>query len=403
MINPKVKLNHMQEVAVEMYADYYRYPHKRKRPWFEINGAAGTGKTTVIREAMEYLGIDNELTAFMAYVGKATLALRMNGLNAKTIHSTIYDLVLGYARDEHGEYILDAKGNKILRHQFELKPFLEPNYQQLVIDEGGMVGAGIGQDILSYHKPTMVLGDLAQLPPVMAKRIFLEAPDVTLTEIMRQEKDSPIIYLSQKAKMGEPIKYGIYGSRECMVIPKRLLTDEMLAEADIVICETNMMRDNINRYMRKNIQGIEEPYIVPGDKLVCRQNKWTTVLDEDVSLVNGLIGYVQNTYKESKHGNRCLMDIDFRPEFYKSKHFKKIGIDHKNPFLPYNERKEKKTFGGDSPAIFEFANCITCHLSQGSQYDTVLVYVEHGGNSLYFKQWLYTAITRAKKKLILVI
>ena len=52
--------------------------------------------------------------------------------------------------------------------------------------------------------------------------------------------------------------------------------------------------------------------------------------------------------------------------------------------------------------LFEFGYCITCHLAQGSQYDTVLVYVENGGNSLYFRQWLYTAITRAKKRLILV-
>ena len=53
--------------------------------------------------------------------------------------------------------------------------------------------------------------------------------------------------------------------------------------------------------------------------------------------------------------------------------------------------------------LMEFGSCITCHLAQGSQYDTVLVYVENVSDSLYFRQWLYTAITRARKKLILVI
>ena len=89
----KVVLNKMQQIAVEKYAEFYKYPQRRRRPWFEINGPAGTGKTTVVREAMEYLGIDQSLVAYMAFVGKATLALRMTGLNAKTIHSTIYELV----------------------------------------------------------------------------------------------------------------------------------------------------------------------------------------------------------------------------------------------------------------------------------------------------------------------
>ena len=44
-----MQLNKGQQLAVEQYAEWYKYPHKRKRPWFEISGAAGTGKTTVAR------------------------------------------------------------------------------------------------------------------------------------------------------------------------------------------------------------------------------------------------------------------------------------------------------------------------------------------------------------------
>ena len=58
-------------------------------------------------------------------------------------------------------------------------------------------------------------------------------------------------------------------------------------------------------------------------------------------------------------------------------------------------------FSGNN-ITFEFAHAITCHLAQGSQYDNVLVYLEHYTDSLYFSQWLYTAITRAKKKLTIV-
>ena len=397
-----MQLNHMQQVAVEKFYDFYKYPGRRKRPWFEIDGPAGTGKTTVVREAVKNLdlSIDDQI-AFMAYVGKATLALRKNGLNAYTIHKLIYDLVKCAKVDELGNYVM-KNGLVQSTYKFELKDKLEKPYKILVGDEAGMIGDRIGEDILSFGIPTMLLGDNAQLPPVMAKRMFLIEPDVSLNEIMRQAKDSPIIYLSQRAKNNMKIHYGTYGDNECIVIPREKLTDEHLAEADIVICETNSTRDVINRYIRSNIYDIHENYIVPGDKLICRQNKWFINLDKDVSLVNGLIGYVENTHKESTHSG-CKMDIDFRPEFYKRKYFRQVGINHNYPFLPYANRKDVNPMSSQN-CLFEFGYAITCHLAQGSQYDTVLVYVERGGyNSLYFRQWLYTAITRAVKKLILVI
>ena len=334
-----MNLNKGQQEAVEKYYEFIKYPQRRKRPWFEISGPAGSGKTTTVKEAIKYVGFDERMVSYMAYVGKATLALRMNGLPARTIHSFIYDLVTDYERDEDGD-ILYTNGIRRKVQKFVKKPELDADYQQLVIDEGGMVGESMGKDILSYGIPTMVLGDLSQLPPVMAKRMFLTEPDVELTEIMRQSKDSPIIYLSQKAKFGLPIKYGIYGNEECVVIPKSKLNEEHLREADIIICETNNMRDHINRYMREKIQGITSNRIMPGDKLICRQNKWNIQLDEDISLVNGLIGYATSIYKESRTSG-CLMDIDFRPEFSTNK-FNRLPIDHEFPFLDYEKRANIK-------------------------------------------------------------
>ena len=262
-----------------------------------------------------------------------------------------------------------------------------------------MVGGKIGEDLLSYGLPMVVLGDLKQLPPVMASRMFLTHPDITLTEIMRQEKDSPIIYLSQLATNGIPIQYGVYGNNECVVIRKNELTDDHLRESDIVICGTNAMRDIINKYIRERIQNIHSNRITTGDKLVCRQNKWAVKLNEDIALVNGLIGYVEDVYID---GGPHDMLINFRPEFEDYKYFNKVAINHSYPFLPYEQRLRQNIRFMNGTA-FEFGNAITCHLSQGSQYDTVLVYVENYTNSLYFRQWLYTAITRAKKRLILVI
>ena len=132
-------------------------------------------------------------------------------------------------------------------------------------------------------------------------------------------------------------------------------------------------------------------------------NKWGITLNDDITLVNGLIGYATKIYKETR-AKGALMEIDFRPEFYKSERFNRVPIKYDYPFQPYDVRMKTNVarFGG-SNVLFEFGNCITCHLAQGSQYDNVVVYVENCSDSLYFRQWLYTAITRAKKKLTLVI
>ena len=56
---------------------------------------------------------------------------------------------------------------------------------------------------------------------------------------------------------------------------------------------------------------------------------------------------------------------------------------------------------GIKPLTFDYGYCITCHKSQGSEYDKVLVFEEHLKDSQHAR-WLYTAATRAKKKLIIV-
>lgn len=392
----------MQEVATNMAIDYINdYRANVSKPWFEISGAAGTGKTTVVREIINRSGIDINDVMFVAFVGKATLALRMNGLNAKTIHASIYDTVKSYETDEHGTVII-RNGKPVYKTKFIKRDKLEGDPKLIVLDEGGMVAENMAKDLISYGIPLLVLGDRNQLPPVFGNSIFLVRPDVTLNEIMRQSKDSPIIYLSQLATYGYDIPYGVYGDNECIVIKKSELTDEHLKQSDIVICGKNRTRDTLNNYMRKNIFHITDNTLSIGDKLICRQNNWDRCMEDDdsIALVNGLIGYVNSIRYDTRSG--ASMEIDFKPEFTDAE-FKSVEIDHNYIFMPYDKRKTVNTMYTNG-IIFEFGYCITCHLSQGSQYDTVLVYVDiPKGKSDYYKHWLYTAITRAKKRLILVI
>ena len=167
---------------------------------------------------------------------------------------------------------------------------------------------------------------------------------------------------------------------------------------------TNKMRDLLNKYVRERIQGIHSNTAFIGDKLICRQNHWDILLGGeygDIALVNGLVGYCTGVNKNPK-SRSSYMEIDFKPEFSTGREFRSLPIDHKYLFSQYDARK---SLGGlkTENILFEFGSVITCHLAQGSQYNRVLVFVEDWGNSEFFWKWLYTAITRAKKELILVI
>jgi ATPase subunit of ABC transporter with duplicated ATPase domains len=83
---PKVTLNPEQEETLQKMLDWW---HDSSNQTFEITGAAGTGKTTLIRYLVAKLGLRKDEVLFTAYVGKATLAMTRNGLNAKTIHAAI--------------------------------------------------------------------------------------------------------------------------------------------------------------------------------------------------------------------------------------------------------------------------------------------------------------------------
>ena len=394
-------LNKMQAVASNMFQEWYKKPEIRKRPWFEISGAAGTGKTTVVKHIIAELGLKDSEVVFMAFVGKAALALRLSGVNGRTIHSVIYQIIRSYKRDEDGK-ILYYNGQPLLETHFEKVNDLPDNIKLLVVDEGGMVDSNMGRDILSFGIPTLVLGDLHQLPPVFGTSLFLHEPDVILNEIMRQHKDSAIIYLAQLAMHGIPISYGKYNDGECRVIRKNQLTDDDLREFDLIICSTNTTRDNINWYMRKNIYGIDSNSIVVGDKLICRQNCWETLLpdpsiDVDIALVNGMIGTVTSVDRNTQSSVNRL-SIGFQPEFSKVS-FRNVPI---NPTYVLSEYAYRKTVNPKfSPDVtFELGYCSTCHLAQGSQYPNILVYIDRGlDSSDYGKKWLYTAITRAQKRL----
>lgn len=388
-----MKLNEQQAQAIEALRKWWYNGNKQV---FQISGAAGTGKTTLIRYLINEIKLEHDEVLFTAFVGKATLAMTRNGLNAKTLHSAIC-----YCKDEP---VLDENGNvvteynrRVTKRVFTRRKKIDPRIRLIVVDEGSMVPAKMADWLLKFKVPIIVLGDLNQLPPVIGDSFFLKEPDVVLTQIMRQSSESPIPYFAQNVLQNgtKCLSPGLQIGNKINVLSKADITPELLKDYDVIICGTNKTRNNLNTYIRERIYGRTQEYPVIGDKLICRENDWTFSVD-DVYLINGLIGYVTDIDLESI--SDYTMKIDFKPEFMDNE-FKNVTLDRIYMGLFPNDKR----FYRSNYHKFEYGYAITCHLSQGSQYNRVLVFNESFGTAEERRKWLYTAVTRAIDKVTILI
>ena len=386
---------------------------------FVLCGYAGTGKTFLVDHVVRALGlVAGESAAFVAPTGKAASVLIQSGVPATTVHSLIYTREEDIEVDENGEVISE----QFLR--FVKKESIDSKIKLIVLDETSMVSDDVLRDLLSFGVKCLCCGDPAQLPPVGGSNTLLSTPVITLKEIVRQERDNPIVRLAARVRAGERPAYGEDG---CVsVIPRRALDADarraLFTQADQIIVGTNRTRAMINREVRA-IRGISPDRVLPqdGEKIICTLNDWSKPLDErgNFHLVNGIIGRCYRV-REQLDG---LGQLDFQPDllaervedlpfdtgvFVRGQYYHGYGNRAcllTNGILVHENNREMlrrfKVRREDTVCRFEFAYAVTCHKAQGSEYDFVVVIDESG----YFedgKEWLYTAVTRAKKRLVIV-
>ncbi|MGN1077864.1 MAG: ATP-dependent RecD-like DNA helicase [Candidatus Gallimonas sp.] len=387
---------------------------------FVLCGYAGTGKTALVDYTVRRLGLKAGVSAvFVAPTGKAASVLIRGGAPASTLHSLIYTREEDIEVDENGEVISE----RFLR--FVKKESLSKDIQLIVVDETSMVSDEILRDLLSFGIKCLFCGDPAQLPPVNGTNTLLSMPCATLTKIVRQEEGNPIVRLAERAREGKFIDYGDYGEG-VSVIPRRSLDaerrKELFLEADQIIVGTNRTRSYLNREIRSCL-GIPPEAILPcdGEKIVCTLNDWSKTLDEsgNFHLVNGIVGQCFNV----REGEDGLALLDFKPDFLENvvydlpfdtgvftegRYFHGYGNKAcllQNGALVHERNTEAlrrfKVRREDTVCRFEFAYALTCHKAQGSEYDFVVVLDE---SNLFEngREWLYTAITRAKKRLLII-
>ena len=141
-------LNDSQEKVVN--AAMYWYKNSSELV-FQYAGAAGTGKSVVLNEIIRRLGLSQEEILPMSFTGTAALVMRSKGLyNAKTIHSSIYEVYETTKTDEFGQPVMDTYFNKPkIVTRFRKKDNL-PGIKLILIDEASMTPRKMVKDIESF-------------------------------------------------------------------------------------------------------------------------------------------------------------------------------------------------------------------------------------------------------------
>lgn len=350
----------------------------------KLGGPAGSGKSYLIPLIADLVGIENCL--LMTPTGKAANNLQKAGLNAQTIHSTIYKVLDEEEESENSDVDSEEEDAVIPEFNYESRaprftlrdPSSFENVRMFIVDEASMVGGSLLRDILSFGVPVLLVGDPNQLAPVNDISVY-NTCDFYLEEIVRQAQDSPIIWLSQQALAGK-LSQGVFGS--CMVRPGSPAENELLY-ADVVLTDTNARREELNSQIRRlTFSGMPASWVVEGDKIICRTNDPKVVSSYGFALTNGTQGKVREIMHRNKLKAELLMD---NPE---------LGEYHLTGTpLPLKFPPKKR------PPTIEMGYALTVHLSQGSEWDNVIYDLSMHPT----KRALYTAITRAKQSLLITL
>ncbi len=376
---------------------------------FVLTGYAGTGKTALLKHTvLESLSlVDGDSAAFVTPTGKAATVLIKNGVYACTVHRLIYQSMI-----TEQEIEVNGKTVKVERLTFRRRDSIDKRIKLIVLDEASMVSDEMLEDILRFGVKILMCGDDAQLPPIGGFNTFLKNPDFCLTQIVRQQLDNPVVSLATLAREGKFIPYGRFGDKAFVINGRTFFgsqREKLLSRCDQIICGLNKTRVKINEEMRRimGYDGLPKS----GEKLICTLNNWEQFIDGEMrfNLVNGIIGTAIEPFYDLERG---IGFMQFKPDFLEERCPEALPFDigiFENGNYRYKHGDYFAKFDEDGEATgvftlnrFEYGYCISCHKAQGSEFDNLIVFDESYAFKEDRNRWLYTAITRAKKKLILV-
>jgi len=419
---------------------------------FVLKGYAGTGKTTVISTIVNNLGEINKKFVLLAPTGRAAKVIaNYSNTSAFTIHKKIY-----FPKKSSGGGVVFTK--QVNKHKNTI----------FIVDEASMISdstldsGSLLDDLINYvysgnNCKMIFLGDTAQLPPVnldispaldthtLGVHYDKEIEHIELDEVMRQEESSGILYNATelrellKESFITEFKFNVKKFKDIVRLTDGYDIQDAIntaysnysIEDTAFIVRSNKRANQYNEQIRTRIL-FKESELSVGDFLMVVKNNyfWLKESDEAGFIANGDIIEVLEMFGIKELYGFTFARVKIRMVDYPDqKPFETVllldTIKSESPSLTYEESnrlyeevmkdyedettKYKKFQKVKNNEYFnglqvKFSYAITCHKSQGGQWNTVFIeqpYLPNGIDHDYIR-WLYTAMTRAKNKLYLI-
>lgn len=422
---------------------------------FLLKGYAGTGKTTVIGYFVNTLWKANKKSVLLAPTGRAAKVISVYSKKpAFTIHKKIYfpkkntngsvDFVLQANKHRNTIFIVD-----------EASMILDGKQNQQLFDSKSLLDDLINYVSSGHNCKLIFVGDTAQLPPVKLKvspaldeetlnyQFNKKVISIELDEVMRQHLNSGILVNATYLRLA--IENEIEDFKFSIKYPdiKRLedgydIEDALVSAYDsdgiedtAIIVRSNKRANQYNQQIRFRIRG-QENEISTGDYVMVVKNNYYWLSDSSSAgfIANGDICEVLRIISIKELYGFHFAEVSLRMIDYpdmqpfdtvllldtltsespsltyeeSNKLYEAIKEDYaheKSKYKQYLAIKKNKYFNA---LQVKFSYAITCHKSQGGQWNTVFIeqpYLPEGVSIAYYR-WLYTAITRAKEMLYLI-
>ena len=357
-----------------------------------ITGGPGTGKTTVLKTVIEVFRrlYPGQKLSLAAPTGKASrrMAETTGVTDAQTLHS-----------------LLGLFGDDDERRERQREPL---DTGLLIVDETSMMDMWLAHQLFRRLRPgtkVLLVGDADQLESVGAGDVFTQliacgiVPVTVLDEIFRQAKDSRIAY---NAKFINEEKTNLYygddfafikaeSQAEAAELIRRIYREQANVrglEQIEILCpfrtEGEVSALNLNETIREDINpsSKETPEIVCGGKLFRLHDRVMQIKNNYHILLHDSTGAaVGEGVFNGDIGTVCAVQPD------------KIEVNYDGRFAEYSREALDE---------LELSYAITIHKSMGSEYDTVIIPLMAAHRILLSKNLIYTAITRAKRRVHLV-
>ncbi|WP_111882473.1 ATP-dependent RecD-like DNA helicase [Aequorivita sp. CIP111184] len=443
-----------QDIALQLLAKFVLSTNKNET--FLLKGYAGTGKTTIVGSLVKNLTKVKKRSVLLAPTGRAAKVIsNYSNKQAFTIHKKIY-----FPKSEKGSVSFNLQENKHRDTIFivdEASMIPDINQDSKLFENGSLL-----DDLMQYvysgnNCKLLLIGDSAQLPPVhlsispaldarvLENQYNREVIMLELDEVVRQQKDSGI--LENATRIRERLDDELYEAFKFsgtdfpdIIRPTdgQEIMDAIndsyssLGKEDTVIIVRSNKRANLyNQSIRERIL-FQESELSAGDYLMVVKNNyfWVDNASEAGFIANGDIIEVLEIFAFKELYGFRFAEVKMRMVDYPNmKPLETVllldTLTSESPSLTYDESnklyqevmkdyvneksKYKKFLAVKNNKYFnalqvKFSYAITCHKSQGGQWNTVFVeqpYLPNGIDKEYLR-WLYTAITRAREKLYLI-